>query len=262
VKPAFVLAPARQVQQVPSSPAVRARSVLQVNWPPTCMTPERLRADEPIVALCTSIGVDVFRGHPTDLLARHYWAARMRGADVVVKIPSDCPLVDPRIIDRVISFYMANPHDYDFVSNLHPATYPDGNDVEVISFEALEKAFRLACRPIDREHTTPFFWTQPERFRIGNVRWGTGLDYSLSHRWVVDYPEDYELVRRIYQALEPIRGSLFSLRDILALVSRWPFLMEINAAHRGSSWMAAEAHELCGSRTHAAELEERIACNE
>src|SRR4029453_11288010 len=123
------------------------------------------------------------------------------GADVVAKIPSDCPLIDPRVIDRVVRFHRQNTGHYDFVSNLHPATYPDGNDVELMPAPLLALAGREAVRPHEREHTTPFFWDQPERFRIGNVRWETGHDFSMSHRLTVDYPEDHELVDAIYTAL-------------------------------------------------------------
>jgi spore coat polysaccharide biosynthesis protein SpsF len=193
-------------------------------------------ADNIIAALCRRLGVDCYRGHPTDLLTRHYFAAIIRGADTVVKIPSDCPLIDARVIDRVLGYYRDNAHRFDFVSNLHPATYPDGNDVEVMSFRALQTAYFEARSPIEREHTTPFIWGQPERFRIGNVPWETGLDYSLSHRWVVDYRPDYELVRTVYEALRPVYGPLFSLKDILALVREQPAIRAINAEYRGISW--------------------------
>ena len=91
--------------------------------------------DDPIVDLCLDNRFHIFRGHPTDLLDRHYNTAKEYGADIVVKIPSDCPLIDPAVIDKVIRFYKDNTYDY--VSNLHPATYPDGNDVEVMSMKAL-----------------------------------------------------------------------------------------------------------------------------
>src|SRR5262245_23013383 len=99
------------------------------------------RSDDLIETLADEAGVPCFRGHPTDLLDRHYSAAITFQADVVVKIPSDCPLIDPAAIDRVISYFMAHADDADFVSNLHPATYPDGNDVEVLPLGVLETAW-------------------------------------------------------------------------------------------------------------------------
>ena len=114
------------------------------------------RHDDPIRSLCRSIGVRCFSGHPTDLLDRHFQAALREKADVIVKIPSDCPLVDPVVIDTVIKFFLTQTKPFDYVSNLHPATYPDGNDVEVMTVDALEIAWREATKDYEREHTTPF----------------------------------------------------------------------------------------------------------
>src|SRR5262249_8649089 len=98
--------------------------------------------DDAIVDVAEAAGVAWVRGHPTDLLDRHYAAAVECRADIVVKIPSDCPLIDPGVIDRVIGHYKAHAGRVDFVSNLHPATYPDGNDVEVMPLGVLETAWR------------------------------------------------------------------------------------------------------------------------
>ncbi len=64
---------------------------------------------------------------------------------------------------------------------------------------ALETAWREAERTLEREHTTPFFWENPDRFRLGNVAWETGLDYSMSHRWTIDYQADYDFIRTVYE---------------------------------------------------------------
>lgn len=130
--------------------------------------------DDPIADLCRAAGLACFRGDPLDLLDRHYQAALAYAATAVVKIPSDCPLIDPTIIDRVLGHFLDHPGAFDFVSNLHPASYPDGNDVEVMTLEALATAWREATRPLEREHTTPYLWENPDRFRIGNVLWETG----------------------------------------------------------------------------------------
>lgn len=201
-------------------------------------------SDDPVAALCAGIDTPCFRGHPTDLLDRHYQAGRAVNADVVVKIPSDCPLIDPGVIERVIGFYLAHQNEYDFVSNLHPATYPDGNDVEVMPMAALETAWREATLPLQREHTTPFLWDQPARFRIGNVAWETGLDYSMSHRWTIDYQADYDFIRAVYDALyTPVR-PFFTLADILALLERQPAIHAINASLAGVNWYRHHRDEL------------------
>lgn len=205
-----------------------------------------LATDAAICSIARRAGVPYVRGDASDCLDRHVAAARATSADVVVKIPSDCPLIDPATIDRVIGAFLAEP-DVDYVSNLHPPTWPDGFDVEVMTRGALETAWREATRPIDREHTTPFLWDNPERFVTHNVAWQTGLDYSRSHRLTLDYQEDYAVVRAVYDELwSP--GRPFSLAQILELLDARPELASINAMHRGTSWYRNHAGEL---RTHA-----------
>ena len=104
--------------------------------------------DDKVEKLCKEYQIDFYRGHPTDLLDRHYKAAKLFNADAVVKIPSDCPLIDKDIIDRVLDSFINNSNKYDYVSNLHPATYPDGNDVEVMSMSALENAWKNSKREL------------------------------------------------------------------------------------------------------------------
>jgi spore coat polysaccharide biosynthesis protein SpsF len=153
-----------------------------------------------------------------------------------VKIPSDCPLIDPGVIDEVLTFFSADPARYDFVSNLHPASWPDGNDVEVTHRELLELADREAQRELEREHTTPFFWENADRFRIGNVRWRRGLDLSMSHRFTIDYPEDYQFISAVYDALFDPGSAPFSLDDILQLVEKEPSIRALNERYAGVNW--------------------------
>jgi spore coat polysaccharide biosynthesis protein SpsF len=195
-----------------------------------------LPEDEAVEALCASANVACHRGHPTDLLDRHYRAAEANGAEVVVKVPSDCPLIDPAVIDLVLGIFLVDPSRYYFVSNLHPATWPDGNDVEVMRFRALEAAWREARAPWEREHTTPFLWDQPVRFRIGNVRWPTGLDYSMTHRFTVDYPEDLAFVRAVFDALWTPDRPDFGLAEILGLLEARPQIPALNARYVGVNW--------------------------
>ena len=200
-------------------------------------------SDDGLVALGREFGFHVFRGALNDLLDRHYQAALACQADVVLKIPSDCPLIDPAIIDKVISFYLSNAHQYDFVSNLHPATYPDGNDVEIMPFSVLKSAWENATRPLEREHTTPYIWENQQMFRVGNVTWECGLDYSMSHRWTIDYPADYEFINEVYKALYSDH-AIFDIDDILNLLQRQPALMHINSRYAGVNWYRNHLDEL------------------
>lgn len=200
--------------------------------------------DDPIDELVRRFGARVYRGHPTDLLDRHHRAAVAARADVVVKIPSDCPLVDPEVIDAVLGAHRAAAGSLDYVSNLHPATWPDGNDVEAMSVEALATAWREARAPHEREHTTPFLWDRPERFRIGNVSRPDGRDLSMTHRLTLDYPDDYLLIAAVYEALWRADRPVFSLADVLGLLGARPELLQLNARYAGVNWYRHHLAEL------------------
>jgi spore coat polysaccharide biosynthesis protein SpsF len=201
------------------------------------------KIDDSIEELCKQNNILVYRGSLNDLLDRHYQAAKKFNADAVLKIPSDCPLIDPKIIDKVIKFYLDNNEKYDFVSNLHPATYPDGNDVEVMSMPALKIAWENAKRDFEREHATPYFWENPEKFKIGNVIWEAGLDFSMTHRFTLDYPEDYEFIKRVYEELYP-QNKFFGLDDILNLLKKKPEIRNINEKYAGVNWYRNHLDEL------------------
>lgn len=199
--------------------------------------------DDVIEEFCQAKNITCFRGSLNNLLDRHYQVGVLTNADIVIKIPSDCPLIDPRIVDKVLDFYFENEGKYDFVSNLHPATYPDGNDVEIMTFEALKKAWQEATRPLELEHTTPYFWENPEKFRLVNVTWETGLDYSMSHRFTIDYYADYLFIKKVFEELYP-QNPAFSLEDILLLLQEKPEIFEINQHFAGVNWYRNHLGEL------------------
>lgn len=201
------------------------------------------KSDDRVEELCKEYNLNCFRGHPTDLLDRHYQAAKHFNADAAVKIPSDCPLIDPSIIDKVLNFYLDNFKNFDYVSNLHPPTYPDGNDVEIMSINALKNAWQNASRDLEREHTTPYLWENPDKFRIGNVKWETGLDYSMSYRFTIDYPEDYEFIKKVYNELYPV-NNIFTLQNILDLLDGKPEIKMINEKYNGVNWYRNHLTEL------------------
>ncbi|NEO12175.1 MULTISPECIES: glycosyltransferase family protein [unclassified Moorena] len=183
------------------------------------------QTDEPIVELCNSISIPYFRGSEEDVLARYYGAAVEHQADVVVRVTSDCPLIDPQVIDQVIQFYLDHQGEYDYVSNSLQRTYPRGMDTEVFSFAALDEAFHEASAQPDREHVTPFIHRQPERYRLGHV---TYVEDNSNHRWTVDTAEDFELIRRMLEALYSQQPE-FTLEYCLDLVSQHPDWSELNA---------------------------------
>ena len=201
-------------------------------------------ADDAVDAAAARAGFACFRGHPSDLLDRHHKVARATRADVVVKVPSDCPLIDPCVIDRVVRAHLDAPGRVDYTSNLHPESYPDGNDVEVMSYDALYEAWREAERPYEREHTTPFFWDQPDRFALQNVVWEADRNLSRSHRIVVDYEEDYAVVRTVFDALWTPSRPVFSLSDVVAFLDAHPEVRRRNEPRFGASWYRQHAGEL------------------
>lgn len=192
-------------------------------------------SDDVIEAEARLNHIPCYRGSLNNLLERHYGAARKYGADLVLKIPSDCPLIDPAIIDEALDLFYENGLRYDYVSNLHPATYPDGNDVEIMTMDCLERVSKEAKEPWELEHTTPYIWEHPGQFRIGNLYWKTGLDLSMSHRFTIDYPEDYEFILQVYKKLYPVKPA-FSCNDILQLLEDYPAIYEINAGYAGVNW--------------------------
>ncbi len=142
-------------------------------------------SDDAIEGVARSHGWTICRGAEHDVLARYAAATMALGADPIVRMTMDCPLIDPTVIDRVVETYLDG--HYDFVANNLEPTFPHGLDLEVFSREALETADREAVRPFEREHVTPFIRDHPARFRLANVRSPRDL-HQL--RWTVDYPED------------------------------------------------------------------------
>ena len=200
-------------------------------------------SDDIVELEAENTGVPCFRGNLNNLLDRHYQTAKKYNADTVLKIPSDCPLIDPRIIDQALDFYFSHTGEFDFVSNLHPATFPDGNDVEIMAMACLERTWNEASRQLELEHTTPYIWENPKKFRIGNVIWDSGKDYSMSHRFTIDYQADYDFVNRVFEELYPSNPD-FSCEDILALLDDKPEIYEINAQYAGVNWYRNHLDEL------------------
>ena len=203
----------------------------------------REKVDDVIAHEATQMDVACYRGSLDNLLDRHYRAAKMLNADIVLKIPSDCPLIDPRIIDDVLSYYFARPGAYDYVSNLHPATFPDGNDVEIMTMKCLERTWKEATRPLELEHTTPYIWENAEKFNIGNVLWLTDNDYSMSHRFTIDYEADYRFIKRVFEELYVGKPD-FSCYDILNLLDSKPAIYDINKQYAGVNWYRNHLDEL------------------
>jgi spore coat polysaccharide biosynthesis protein SpsF len=180
-------------------------------------------SDDPIQALCEAEGVDCCRGNLEDVLDRFYQAAHRLAPLHVVRLTGDCPLIDPEIIDRVVEHHIQGAFEY--TSNSVERTFPDGLDVEVMTFEALARMWRDAGKPSEREHVTPYLYNHPEQFRIGKV---TQAHDQSRMRWTVDEPADFEMITRIYEALYPLNAS-FGMTDVLDFLALNPNIQASNA---------------------------------
>jgi glutamate-1-semialdehyde 2,1-aminomutase/spore coat polysaccharide biosynthesis protein SpsF len=179
-------------------------------------------SDDPIAILCERNGIECFRGSEEDVLDRFYQAAQANGAEIVVRITADCPLIDPAVIDKVIARFQLGGCDY--VSNILRYTYPDGLDTEVFSFAVLEGAWREAKKLSEREHVTPYLRTG--KFRTANVECDSPMPAGR-HRWTVDYPADLEFIRKIYEAFAGNKD--FGYQDIFHLLRERPELAIVQA---------------------------------
>jgi spore coat polysaccharide biosynthesis protein SpsF len=182
--------------------------------------------DDAIVAEARRLAAPVFRGDELDVLDRFWQAASHFGLDVVVRITSDCPLIDPGLIDSVIEDFLKARPTVDYASNTLERTYPRGLDVAVMRQEALQQAWEEATEPHERAHVTPFLREHPERFRLQSVIGGRGSE----QRWTVDTEEDLEFVRAVYRELGD--EDTASWREVLALLEQKPQLLSLNKGIR------------------------------
>jgi spore coat polysaccharide biosynthesis protein SpsF len=181
-----------------------------------------LEEDGEIAEFCRRGGIDFYRGSSEDVLDRFYQAALARGAEHVVRITADCPLLDPRVIDAVVERHLREGADY--TSNICPPTFPDGEDVEALTFRTLERAWREATLRSDREHVTTYIRNNPGLFRTAGVSHPEDLS---SKRWTLDNAEDYEFLRGVYRSL--VRDKpLFGMEDVLAFLEKNPRAEAVN----------------------------------
>lgn len=177
--------------------------------------------DNRIEEECNILNVPCFRGSETDVLDRYFHAAKQYEADLIVRITADCPVIDPQIIDLVVMKCIQSKADY--ASNCFQRTYPRGLDVEVFTFDALEKAWKEANLSFQRSHVTPYIHRNPDLFELESV---TDPSDASAYRWTVDTQEDLSLVRTIYQRLGD-HGE-FSWQDALMLMQFDPSIPAIN----------------------------------
>lgn len=176
--------------------------------------------NDKIAELCERVGVPCFRGSENDVLDRYYQAAKEFGAEHICRITSDCPLIDPLVLDGVAKKYLEG--GYDQVSNSHPvATFPDGYDCWIFSFRALEKSWNEAKLPSEREHVTSYMWSHPDKFKIFNLK----SDKDLSaYRLTIDTKQDYELLKKVIENVKEL-----TTENIINFLDQHPEIKNINS---------------------------------
>lgn len=192
--------------------------------------------DKPIVDWCEQSTVAFFQGDEDDVLSRYYQCAKQFDASIVIRMTSDCPLIDPKIIDEVVKSYLERD-GVEFSSNTVPlpCLFPDGMDVEVFSADLLEKAHNEAQLPSEREHVTFFMW---KTGKFKTFRLDPPEDFS-QYRFTVDYPQDFEVIKAVLEQLY-VKNQTFSLNDLIKFMNENPHLMELQKGIvRNAGWQRA-----------------------
>lgn len=179
--------------------------------------------DDRIVHFCERLGYEYFRGSEEDVLDRYYCAFLAFGpAQAIVRLTGDCPLHDPVVIDKVVNRFLGSECEY--VSNINPPTYPNGLDVEVFSFSALERVWKQAKLKSEREHVTAYLRKHLDVFKVSNVECERDLS---DKRWTLDEKEDYEFTKHIYKNLYK-KNPAFGMEEVLEFLEKHPKIEEIN----------------------------------
>ena len=172
----------------------------------------------------TKSGIDIFRGDSDNVLSRYYECAKFFSFGSILRVTADCSLIDPLIVDKGASLFLEN--NYDYVTNTSPRTFPDGNETEFFSFSALELAYKNAILPSEREHVTPYFRNNKEKFKIHNFSY----DENISHlRWTLDYADDLKLIKIL---ISKIHTRPIHMTNILEILKNEPDLVKINQIHK------------------------------
>jgi spore coat polysaccharide biosynthesis protein SpsF len=184
-----------------------------------------LADDEAIAEVAERLGLPCFQGDPDDVLDRVYNCAREYDMANVGIFGADNPLIDPSIVDHVAAAYLQGQFDY--VTNNFPQTYPDGEEVEILSMPTLERIWNEATHERERAHPLTYVWEHPDQFSILNLPHEPSL---IEERWTLDFPEDYVMLRQVIEGLAPSNPA-FGMEDVLRYLAGHPDVRGINAMH-------------------------------
>lgn len=200
----------------------RARAIEGVD--DVCFAIPQEATSDPVADEAARLGALVSRGPELDVLERYNLAAKQSKADTVMRVTSDCPVIDPAVCGQVLELF--NKGACDFATNNAPPSWPHGLDCEVFSAGLLQKAAAEALQPHEREHVTPWMRNANPQVTVTNVPCPQGNLYN--HRWTLDMPEDYQFLRQLFERI-PDGANSFDYRVPLAIVEADPALCAINS---------------------------------
>ncbi|NFG60636.1 glycosyltransferase family protein [Clostridium sp. CMCC3677] len=181
--------------------------------------------DDRILYEANRLGVKCFRGSENDVLSRYYFAAKENNADIVIRVTSDCPCLDYKILEDMINVFLSKVNNFDYMNNTIDKTYPRGYDIEIFSFYALKMAFNNTVKDYEREHVTPYLYDLNNNFRI--LSYKNLKDYSR-YRVTLDTEEDFQVIKAIYEVLFKEKGY-FLLEDAVDFLEKNYDIAQINA---------------------------------
>lgn len=178
--------------------------------------------DNQLVEFCNKHNINVFRGSEENVLERYHGAWKKFGGETIVRLTSDCPIIDPDIVDETIEYFLMN--DFDYVSNTIERTFPRGLDTEVFTAKALSISYNFAVLDRDKEHVTPYIYTNSDKFKLGFYK---GEKNYSKYRWTVDTEEDFELINLLLTEYKGKETDL-KLKEAIRLMEVNPNWFEIN----------------------------------
>ena len=208
---------------------VVTRSLLSKQLDAVVIVTSQAQQDDAIYEFCKQKGWACFRGHEDDVLDRYYQAAKTYQSELVLRITADCPLIDPAIIDQMIQVMKKDPSLHYVNNRLPPLSFPRGQEMDLLTFDTLEKIWRLDKNPRWREHVTPYIYNHPDQFRIYTLR--NSQDHSTM-RWTVDTPQDLDFVRCVYAHF---KHANFSYAELLKVLNDNPKWQNLNRSAPGKS---------------------------
>lgn len=196
------------------------------------------KANLPILKLCSELGVRVGVGSEDDVLDRYFQTAKLLKPEYIIRITGDCPCFDAELLDQAID-EMKPDSDY---MGMMSESFADGLDLEIMKFEALEKAWREANHSFEREHVTQYIIRHPESFKLQNFE--SPIGYFGNHRWTVDEQEDFELVKHIYEYfIDELKTEIFGYKDILEYLNTNPKIKQLNEKYTRNEGLTKSINE-------------------